>query len=770
MSLATIFHGDVSLEQGSDVTQFGWGDLKVARNAIVYGDVETTRYDNGAAVIAGGVGVAKSANVHLNLTVDGVTRLQETHIDTSLGGMSVTGANAVLVQVGASSQFISTGGNVVLSSINQTAIVQGGGSSPTAVQVHAGHSAGGVDIMSGGGIGGIALTSGAGGIVGFASSGTVSFTSTNAPTVHTARTNGANQNLTMELTGATDSGILIKSAGTNASVPAFKVVTTHDNGSIDIANALGTATGLGHGHVAIATGSGGFSLVANTSGPVSLTAQAAPVTLALNSYGSGQVMKFGVNGLTDSSLVIESYGTNVTRDAMVLRTMSNTGNINVSQPELSSGGISVYTGTGGFSTTTQLGGQVNVTANGAPSTYTNATTEDDQNLTVSVTGETNSKVIISSSGTGSGAVTIESNGGIYATSEGGILIDSQDNVNGVQLGTATAGVPVKIGTTSSTTTVYGNLDVKGTVTTIESNTVTVEDNIIIVNSAPSGTSDGGLGVKRFQYANDSAAGDVVLDTPDESGQSRGGNNATTITLSLDSNGTENYYAGWWIKLVGGTGSGQVRRIKSYDGVSKTATIYSTDDQTELLADPEPVEGMDFTTVPDSSSLYQLFPCHYVFNIWDETRNEFALACSSLNPDSSVIISHYADLHVNDLACNAVSCATINDTTADSMTTVTLLDSNTTPVTVTGFPSDHGVFLVMVRPENVDTRAYAVFMIGRNGFESIPGTIVRIISVKGVYGEQLDMQWPAGQKPQLLYRPHPGLAASSTTFRLKIVSI
>ena len=29
--LATIFHGDVTLEQGSNVENFGWGDLNVNR-------------------------------------------------------------------------------------------------------------------------------------------------------------------------------------------------------------------------------------------------------------------------------------------------------------------------------------------------------------------------------------------------------------------------------------------------------------------------------------------------------------------------------------------------------------------------------------------------------------------------------------------------------------------------------------------------------------------------------------------------------------------
>ena len=75
---------------------------------------------------------------------------------------------------------------------------------------------------------------------------------------------------------------------------------------------------------------------------------------------------------------------------------------------------------------------------------------------------------------------------------GKIQLESADLVNGVHIATATPNTPIYIGTSNSTTTIYGNLDVKGVTTTVESTVVTINDNIITVNNAPSNTSNGGF--------------------------------------------------------------------------------------------------------------------------------------------------------------------------------------------------------------------------------------------------------------------------------------
>ena len=65
--LATIFHGDITLEQGSDVTQFGWGDININRKCIISGTENSTCNTDGSLIIAGGVGITKTLNVHENL-------------------------------------------------------------------------------------------------------------------------------------------------------------------------------------------------------------------------------------------------------------------------------------------------------------------------------------------------------------------------------------------------------------------------------------------------------------------------------------------------------------------------------------------------------------------------------------------------------------------------------------------------------------------------------------------------------------------------------
>ena len=72
-------------------------------------------------------------------------------------------------------------------------------------------------------------------------------------------------------------------------------------------------------------------------------------------------------------------------------------------------------------------------------------------------------------------------------------IDNSNTSNGITIGTATSGVPISIGhTTSETTvndnlTVTGDLTVNGTTTTINSTTLTVDDKLIELAHSPSGS-------------------------------------------------------------------------------------------------------------------------------------------------------------------------------------------------------------------------------------------------------------------------------------------
>jgi hypothetical protein len=64
------------------------------------------------------------------------------------------------------------------------------------------------------------------------------------------------------------------------------------------------------------------------------------------------------------------------------------------------------------------------------------------------------------------------------------------------------------------------------------------------------------------------------------------NTATTIKLNAKASGTDDFYNGAIIRIIGGTGADQSRRITDYDGSTKVATVDSS-----------------WITVPDNSSSY-----------------------------------------------------------------------------------------------------------------------------------------------------------------------
>ena len=769
--LATIFHGDVTLEQGSDTSQFGWGDININRRCVINGVENSTCNTDGSLIVAGGAGITKTLNVHENFNVlYGVTRLTETHISTNNGPFTVTGGNTAHIEVGADAYFATTGGNMTASALTGYAALSGGLNAQDAVRIKATHLNGGVDIASGNLAGGISIISGSGGITETTYNGNVLITANSGSGSFYVNSTTDNQNLTIGLNGNTDSQLRIESSGTNASRTALVINSSNINSNIVMSN----ANGHGVGSMSQLVGSGGFTLVTNTSGPISVTSQAASSNYIVKSAGQSQNMVVGVEGATDSSLILKSSGTNLLNTALQIITTSSNGDISINQTDNSTGKINIISGVGGLHAITQTGGSTTITTYGATSTYTNETRNDHQDLTISVNGDTDSSVKIVSSGTGSDAILLNSTnaaGGIYLNAGGKVQLESADLSNGIQIATNTPGTPVYIGSNSSTTTIYGNLDVKGVTSTIESTVVTINDNIIIVNNAPSGTSNGGLAVKRYQAANDAGGGDVVADVPDHTGTVQtGSNTVTTVHLSMNASGVNDYYNGWWIKVTGGTGANQVRRIRSYSGSSRIATIYSTADQTGILGNPVPVEGMDFSTILDNTSDYSLYPCEYVMMIWDEFNNEFAFVCSSQDPATNSSFNHYSDLHINNLIAGDVIVNTINGAQADSTTIVTLNNNSTTPVTISEFPSTYGVYLVFVKPRTDTARTNAIFMIGRVNGLGIPGTVVRLISVKGMHNDQLDIQWPNDALPQLLYRPYPNGISGSTEYKLKFVSL
>jgi hypothetical protein len=240
---------------------------------------------------------------------------------------------------------------------------------------------------------------------------------------------------------------------------------------------------------------------------------------------------------------------------------------------------------------------------------------------------------------------------IIGGSLGGISLNTVDTVNGIKICTANSGIPITIGNTISETiigdnlVVVGNFTVNGTTTQINSTLISTQDNAVIVNSLPSGLSDGGLLVRRYQTPNNTGAGKVVLDTPYDSSTFQAGSSIVDIlVLNSGSSLVNDFYKGWWIKINSGGAVNRTRRIKSYNGSSNTATIYSDSDNDASFSD-----GLDLGIAPANGDGYGLYPGTYGGMFYDDTNNEWAIGKVPFDVGAGVFPLHgYNDLHCKSL--------------------------------------------------------------------------------------------------------------------------
>jgi len=191
--------------------------------------------------------------------------------------------------------------------------------------------------------------------------------------------------------------------------------------------------------------------------------------------------------------------------------------------------------------------------------------------------------------------------------------------------------------------VTGNFYVAGTTTSISSSIVNITDNLLTVNSGPSGTSDAGYLTKRYQTFNNVGTGDVITDISTSTGiVGTSGNTSTTINLNVSANTVNNYYNGWWIKITSGTGSQQVRQIKSYVGSTNIATIFSTTDES---SNPQtPPTGSNFTVTPDNTSNYALYESAFASIFYRSSTKEWVLNSTATISTNTLSIDNYQKFH------------------------------------------------------------------------------------------------------------------------------
>lgn len=815
---ATLFQGDVTLETPdslSGIDNFGWGDLTVGRQINILGTIGSDNITTGSLIVAGGTSIAKNTRIGTTLDVAGTTRLNELFVDTTLGATNVTGSNGVLISVGAASQFISTGGSLTLSSSTNIISISGGANTRGAVQISSSAPDGGIAMYSGtSGSGRIEMFSGLGGIY-LDSRANFNLLGRYTPSDITLLTNSDSQNLTISVAGATNSSLILQAQGTS-STSAMIYRTTNPVGGMTFSNvtsgsgSINFYTGSGGINIetnptartSISTGSLGFSLNTQTGGGFMTTVYGANSNLTNITMDDNQNITLSIQNETDSGIILSSQG--IGNRSIVLETLSTSGNIlitnstngNTSKIGImtgsgglqisnhTSGGTNITTGSLGFNVNTYTTGQINLTCYGATSSFLNKTITNGQNMTIGIENATDSQLILKGEGTdpNSAINILSTNGGTKIQANGIVSLQTMNTsaTGGIRIATDTLNVPVNIGHPSSLTTINGNaivtgdLTVSGTTTTINTETMTVEDNIVVVNSAPAGVSDGGLAVKRYQtfvdyYPTEGIGGEIVNGTPKEAGTAAGGS-TTTITLNLGSSNIVDYYADWWIKLTGGLGAGQIRKIKSYDPITKIATIYSGADE---VASPQiPPTGKDFTQAPGNDTVYNLYSCSYAMALWKETNKEWSFMCSPKDTGSQIAPSGYSNVHMGNLVVDGnIQTSTINGMQSDIFTTVTLndFDSNAAEINV---PLNYGIYILMIRPATNTTRPYAIFMVGRTDDPSYAGTAVRIVSVRGTdnRNSQLDVSWSANGKPIVYYRPHPNESGLTTTYNIKITTI
>jgi len=762
--------GDFTILQGDDVTNYGFGDLNVNRNVIINGTTNSTGTGTGSLIVSGGLSINLDTFLNGNLTVQNITNLNTTNINTNLGSTTISGINPVNISVGSSSRFVTTAGNLSITANSGSLILSGGSSGYTAVQISATNPNGSIQMNAGtAGTGNLIINTGSGGITATTNiGGPITQTAIGASFQNIITSSAAAQNLSLLLNGSTDSGIILQSAGINTSQTAIALRTTSLTGNISLNN----STSVGStGSINLFSGGSGIQITAGNSvvsAPFQISAFNSSSSIILNTNSNSQNLTIGTVNNTNSSLILSGSGTN---NAINIISSSNSGNISIQNTSNSAGSIILSSGSGGISGITQAGGALNLTSTMA---NTLIQTIGDNAINIQTNSTTvNANINISSLSTNINSILISStNGGISLisnASSGGIQIQSLDPARGINIGTVSP-VPISIGNTSSITTVLGDLQVLGTTTTINSTVVTIQDNIIVVNSKPASASDGGLAVKRYQSANNSGAGSLITDIPHSTGSAQGGTSVSIVLANTESN-VDNFYNGYWVYIVSGTGAGQVRRIKSYIGSSRTATIYGNSDQTTQV----PVEGLNYLTTPINSSVYQLFDCGYTLVIWDESNKEWAFECSVSDPSLNVVTrTHYSNLHLNQLTATNINTMTINNLPSDTTFTFTLTNNSTFPVIMTNFPSNFGVFNLYIKAVSVNS-TYALFTATRaNLGVTVGGNMNRRESAPGPNNEQIMMNWyspnanSGNYLPTVNFSPAPN-TGGTTTFIVKVIS-
>ncbi|RKO93290.1 hypothetical protein BDK51DRAFT_32478 [Blyttiomyces helicus] len=232
-----------------------------------------------------------------------------------------------------------------------------------------------------------------------------------------------------------------------------------------------------------------------------------------------------------------------------------------------------------------------------------------------------------------------------------------------------------------------------------------------------------------------------------------GSTATTVVLDSGASSIDSSYNGAWFLITPGTGA----------------------TQTNLM--PSPVEGLNFTTILDTTSTYSLFTGQYIVTVYDEIADEYAIGSTLVNPatESYVPIRNRIKVHAGTVSLNInLYVNSINNYTAGNgtnvesvlikagvVTGVVTLNGNAVDVTGTVQLIDNNNTQVAVLPETTTYSAYRVLVTDVNssgtsacfdicGNTSCGGSLIRSVSSLGSMGEHVTIIWSRNGYPSLKY--------------------
>ena len=199
--------------------------------------------------------------------------------------------------------------------------------------------------------------------------------------------------------------------------------------------------------------------------------------------------------------------------------------------------------------------------------------------------------------------------------------------------------------------ISGDLYVSGTTTYVNTQTIDLADNTLVLNAGPAGSRDAGLLIHRDIQ-------DVIADGSVTSG-SLASIEQTSFTLGGSFTGN---YVGWWLRTTDGSA-----QVSTYNGTSGT---FATSGNTL------PLSPTDLN--------FNLYSKSYVGSFYDESADEYVLAYISdaTDPKVDLSVNEYINLRLNTLLANtAVSTASLHVTSGATIANLALSSSSLSDATI-----------------------------------------------------------------------------------------